>query len=82
METEKEALTFEQASAELEDIVRKLEQGTLDLDATVALYQRGRHLVAHCQGLLDEVALRVQKLVPDDVGQMQPVPFDRNSPPG
>lgn len=76
MVMEKETLTFEQASAELEEIVSQLEQGTLDLDATVALYQRGRHLVSHCQGLLDEVALRVQKLAPDDTGSMQPAPFD------
>ena len=63
--TKSEEISFEQALAELEEIVQKLEGGTLALEDTMALYQRGRNLAARCQHLLDEVELRVQQLVPD-----------------
>lgn len=77
---ETETLTFEQAALELETIVTQLEAGALDLDAIVALYQRGRCLVAHCQQLLDDVALRVQQLAPDAEGRLQALPFDLQHP--
>ncbi len=71
-----ENLSFEAAMVELESVVEKLEDGTLDLQQTVLLYQRGRALAAHCQGLLDTTELRIQQLVPDDAGGQTPVPFD------
>ena len=71
-----ENLSFEAAMAELESVVAKLEDGTLDLQQTVLLYQRGRALAAHCQSLLDTTELRIQQLVPDDAGGHTPVPFD------
>ncbi len=57
-------LSFEAALTELESVVEKLEEGTLDLNQTVILYQRGRALAAHCQRLLDAVELRIQQLAP------------------
>jgi exodeoxyribonuclease VII small subunit len=59
-----EQLSFEDALAELESVVEKLEDGTLDLNQTVILYQRGRALATRCQRLLDTVELRIQQLVP------------------
>ncbi len=59
-----EQLSFEAALTELESVVEKLEDGTLDLNQTVILYQRGRALAARCQHLLDAVELRIQQLVP------------------
>jgi len=61
-------VSFEQGLAELTAIVEQLEQGALDLDATVGLYERGCALAAHCQHLLDGVELRVQQLVVDGEG--------------
>ena len=71
-----EEISFEQALAELEEIVQKLEGGTLALEDTMALYQRGRNLAARCQHLLDEVELRVQQLVPDGDEGYTAAPFD------
>lgn len=70
-----ENLSFETAMAELESVVEKLEDGTLDLQQTVLLYQRGRALAAHCQSLLDATELHIQQLVPDDAGGHTPVVF-------
>ena len=71
-----EGLSFEETLAELESVVEKLESGTLDLDQTVSLYQRGRALASRCQQLLDAVELRIQQLVPDGDGGHDAVDFD------
>jgi exodeoxyribonuclease VII small subunit len=71
-----EDLSFEAAVAELESVVEKLEDGTLDLQQTVLLYQRGRALAARCQSLLDATELHIQQLVPSDSGGHVTVPFD------
>ncbi|MBN2391205.1 MAG: exodeoxyribonuclease VII small subunit [Anaerolineae bacterium] len=71
-----ENLPFEAAMAELESVVEKLEDGTLDLQQTVLLYERGRALAARCQNLLDATELHIRQLVPADAGGHIPVPFD------
>ena len=54
--------SFEEAWAELEGILERLERGELTLDESVALFERGRMLAAHCQRLLDRAELRVREL--------------------
>lgn len=71
-----ENLPFEAAMVELESVVEKLEDGTLDLQQTVLLYERGRALAAHCQSLLDATELHIRQLVPDDAGGHTSIPFD------
>ena len=71
-----EHLSFEEALRELESVVEKLEDGTLDLDQTVELYQRGRTLAARCQHLLDAVELRIQQLASNGAGGDAVVDFD------
>ncbi len=55
-------LSYELAYAELEQIVRQLEETTLTLDMSVTLFERGRLLAAHCQALLDAAELRVVQI--------------------
>jgi exodeoxyribonuclease VII small subunit len=59
-----DALTFEQAFKELEDIVRQLEDGQLPLDDSLALYERGQALAARCGKLLDTADLKIETLAP------------------
>lgn len=59
MDTAIKDLRFEEAYAELEALVRQLESGELALEDSVALYERGRLLTAHCQHLLEAAELRV-----------------------
>jgi len=68
--SEIEKLTFEQAFAELEETVRKLEAGGLALEESLALFERGQALAAHCGTQLDEAELKVRQLTPEGV-----VPF-------
>jgi len=55
-------LSYEQAFAELEQIVNRLESETLNLDEALTLYELGQALSAHCATLLETAELRVQKL--------------------
>ncbi|HKI91408.1 MAG TPA: exodeoxyribonuclease VII small subunit [Gaiellaceae bacterium] len=54
--------TFEQAQAELELIVERLEQGQAPLDEALALWERGEVLYALCRGKLDAAQGRVEEL--------------------
>ncbi|MBO9309515.1 MAG: exodeoxyribonuclease VII small subunit [Chloroflexi bacterium] len=54
--------TFEEAYQRLSQIVDQLERGALSLDESLALYERGRALLAFCQRKLESAQLRVQRL--------------------
>ena len=56
-------LTFEAAMKELESIVSELEKGNVDLDKSIALYERGEFLKKHCDGLLKSAEARIDKIV-------------------
>lgn len=56
------ALSFEDALAALEDIVRKLEGGKVKLDEAVDAYERGVALRKHCEAKLNEARQRVEKI--------------------
>jgi exodeoxyribonuclease VII small subunit len=53
------ALSFEAAMAELEEVVRKLESGSVALEESIALYERGAALKAHCDARLKAAEDRV-----------------------
>jgi exodeoxyribonuclease VII small subunit len=61
--TEIAALTFEQALAELEQIVARLESGQAPLEDSIQMYERGAALKAHCEARLEAARLRVEKIV-------------------
>lgn len=56
-------LSFEVALKELETIVGKLEQGEVDLEDSIALYERGQALKAHCDKKLKSAEGRLEKIV-------------------
>ena len=62
--SEIEKLSFEEAFAELEEVVQQLEAGDLTLDEAMALFERGMALAEHGNAQLDAAELRVQQLVP------------------
>ena len=67
-----ENLTFEQAFAELEETIRKLEAGGLALEESLALFERGQALAARCNAQLDQAELKVKKLAPEGVVPFEP----------
>jgi exodeoxyribonuclease VII small subunit len=58
-----EALSFDDALAELQRTVSELEAGGQPLEAAIALYERGVALQARCERLISDAELRVQQLV-------------------
>lgn len=56
-------LPFEGALKELEAIVSRLEQGEVDLEDSIALYERGQALKAHCEKKLKSAEGRLEKIV-------------------
>ncbi len=61
--TDPQTLSFEQAIAELEKIVQKLEGGSGKLEDAITDYERGTALQQRCEALLSQAELRVQKLI-------------------
>ncbi|TVR79656.1 MAG: exodeoxyribonuclease VII small subunit [Rhodospirillales bacterium] len=71
-----ETLAFEDALAELEDIVRRLESGSAKLDEAIAAYERGAALKRHCETKLQEAEARVERIVLGADGKVTTSPAD------
>jgi exodeoxyribonuclease VII small subunit len=67
-EVEIDQLSFERAIEELESIVRRLEDGKVPLEESVAIYERGEALKRRCEDLLRQAEARVQKITLDVSG--------------
>lgn len=55
-------MSFEEALAALEDVVRNLEGGQVPLEKSIDLYERGEALRKHCEERLKAAELRVDKI--------------------
>lgn len=56
------AMSFEDALAELERIVRALETGSTRLDDAINAYERGALLKRHCEAKLKEAQAKVERI--------------------
>jgi exodeoxyribonuclease VII small subunit len=68
-------MSFEEAMKALEDVVNRLEAGDVALADSIALYERGAELKAHCQAKLAEAEEKVAAITLDKDGQ--PVGLER-----
>jgi exodeoxyribonuclease VII small subunit len=55
-------MTFEAAMAELEEVVRKLENGSVSLEDSIEFYTRGEALKKHCEAKLAEAEAKIEKI--------------------
>ena len=71
---------FEAAIAELESIVKKLEEGDLALEQSLKLYERGVELSRFCHARLEEAERRIELL--NERGELKPAPaaFGQDEP--
>ena len=53
---------FEQALAELEELIDKIESGQIGLEECLTHYERGMKLIGRCKGVLDQAQTRIAKL--------------------
>lgn len=76
-------MTFETGLKELETIVTRLERGDVALEESIAIYERGEALKAHCDQLLRQAEARVEKLTFNADASprgTEPLAADRGSP--
>lgn len=62
-------MSFEEAMAELEQVVRKLEQGDVPLDQSISLYERGAELKKRCEAKLKEAEEKVAAITLGENGE-------------
>ena len=68
---------FEDALKELESIVRKLEGGQMDLEASISDYVRGTELKSFCQQKLADARLKVESIIKAE-GGLSTKPFEES----
>jgi exodeoxyribonuclease VII small subunit len=68
MKMNSEGITFEQAMAELEGIVKRLEKGELTLDESIGFFKRGVELTKYCNKKLDEAERSITMLIEGENG--------------
>lgn len=70
--TETSIKDFEAAIAELESVVKKLEEGDLPLEQSLALYERGVELSRFCHARLEQAERRIEIL--NERGELKAAP--------
>jgi len=65
------ALTYEQALAELDTLIQRLEGGAVNLDEAIACYERASGLAQHCAELLDRTEQKITQLVVGPAGPQE-----------
>src|SRR5207302_19400 len=82
------ALTYEQALAELDTLIQRLEGGSVNLDEAIACYERASRLAQHCADLLDRTEQKITQLVVGPSGPQErafspdAVPTQQSEPSG
>lgn len=66
-----EQMSYEQAFAELEIIIQRLENEQPSLEEALQLYERGQALVQRCAALLDQAELRVKQIAAGDLNGLE-----------
>lgn len=68
--------TFEQALAELEQILADVENGQVGLEESLAKYERGNYLISHCRGVLSRAEKQIELLSKAADGELEPEPIN------
>lgn len=71
MAKQKQKKTFEQALAELEEIVEEIEKGKVPLEESIEKYAEGMKLVKQCRGILEAAEKKIQVLSREEEGLLR-----------
>lgn len=71
--------TFESSLAELEEIVAKLEGGDMQLEESLALFERGINLARDCRDRLTKAERKIEILMQDSDGNLSPTEIEPSS---
>ena len=67
--------SFEEALAELEQILAEIEGGQAGLEQSLVHYERGQFLVQHCRAVLDSAEKTIEQISKGEQGQVQVTPL-------
>ena len=70
---------FEDALAELEQILSDMEGGEVPLEESLIKYERGQFLIQHCRAVLGEAEKRIEQLSKSPDGSLQSEPIESPS---
>lgn len=68
-------ISFEEALRQLEEIVENLEDGSLDLDKSIEIFQKGIELSSICSKKLDDAERKITVLIQTKTGELKEEPF-------
>lgn len=71
-----EKISFEDALAELEEIVRKIDTGQENLADAVDSFERGVLLKKHCEKMLKDAKLKIEKITSSSEGEIKTTEVD------
>jgi exodeoxyribonuclease VII small subunit len=74
-----EKLTFEQSLTELESVVERLEQGDMQLEESLELFERGVSLIRDCRSRLTSAERKIEELTESMNGDLEAVEMDVDS---
>ena len=75
---EKDTLRFEGALTELENVVKKLEEGNLGLDEALCVYEQGMSLIRFCSGKLEAAEQKIKR-IREENGTVVEEPFEEGN---
>ena len=73
-----EEMTFEQSSDALEALVKRLEDGGIDLDESLRIYEQAVALRDHCRSILEDGERRIRKIMETADGSVREEEFEIN----
>ena len=68
--------TYEEALAELEQILSEIENGEVGLEESLTKYERGNFLIQYCRGVLNVAEKQIEELTKAADGSLQSQPID------
>ena len=71
-----DSVSFEEAAARIDEIVKALERGDAPLDKSLALFEEGAKLIKVCGKMLDEAEQTVVRLQRGADNKPEELPFD------
>jgi exodeoxyribonuclease VII small subunit len=67
--------SFEEALAELEQILADIEGGEVGLEESLVKYERGNFLIGHCRGVLNRAEKQIELLSKGSDGELEAQPL-------
>lgn len=73
----KKTVSFEDSLQELEQLVKKMDAGELDLEQSLQAFEQGVRLIRDCQQALQKAEQKVQQLMENN-GELELVDFNQD----